>query len=236
MKKTVSIGLAVSSLAACATGAKAPPVSAFPQVQPLTQYAPIPAEPAPVQEQNASLWGTSPNSLLSMRRAKDVGDLLTVVVDMDDQASLRNSLSRSRDSSNDFDINALFGLPSIADGILPAGASLNPGIDIERGSTMNGSGSVNRAEQVEFRLACRVVGVETSGNLIIQGTQQFRVSNEVRYLQVAGVIRAQDVTRTNTVTYDKIADAQLTYISTGEAMGAVKRNAGTRILEKFVPF
>jgi len=184
----------------------------------------------------ASLWTSAPNALLSMRRAKEVGDLLTVVVEMNDQANLQSSLSSSRSSNDNLNVNALFGLPQWASGILPGGATLNPGVDMNRSSNLDGNGSVNRAEQITFRLASRVVGVEPNGNLIIQGYQQTQVSNEIRYLSVTGVVRAQDITRTNTVTYDKIADAQLAYVNSGEATGATKRNLVPRVLDKYVPF
>jgi flagellar L-ring protein precursor FlgH len=171
-----------------------------------------------------------------MRRAKEIGDLLTVVVEMNDQASLQNSLSRSRNSNDDLNVDALLGLPEWANGVLPGGASLSPGVDINRSSDLNGSGAVRRAEKITFRLASRVVGVEPNGNLVIQGYQQTRVSNEVRYLTVSGVIRAQDITRTNTVTYEKIADAQLAYVSEGVATGSVQRAAVPRLLDKVLPF
>lgn len=191
------------------------------------------ATPTP---KTASLWDASPNSLLALRRAKDIGDLLTVVVQMNDQANLQSSLSRSRESEEQLDITALFGLPDLAGSILPSGADLSPAFDFDRQSSSNGSGRVNRAEQVTFRLAARVVGVEPNGNLIINGYQQTLVSNEVRYLTVSGVIRSQDITRTNTVSYEKIADAQFSYVSRGEATGPKGRGAVPRLLDRFVPF
>ena len=81
-----------------------------------------------------------------------------------------------------------------------------------------------------------MIGVEPNGNLIIRGYQQTQVSNEVRYLKVSGVIRAQDVTRTNTVSYDKIADAQLAYVSSGEATSNTKMNTVPKLLDRYNPF
>ena len=188
------------------------------------------------EHEDASLWTNSPNALLSMRRAKAIGDLLTVVVEMDDQASVQSSLSRSRDSSEDMSMDAFFGLPQWANGVLPGGATLSPGVDVDRSSALNGSGAINRAEQVEFRLSARVVGLEPNGNLVIQGFQQTQVSNEVRYLTVSGVIRAQDITRTNTVSYDQIADAKLSYVSSKEAGMVFERKAGSKFLDAVVPF
>ena len=94
----------------------------------------------------------------------------------------------------------------------------------------------NRAEKIAFTLAARVVGLEPNGNLVIQGYQQTRVGKEVRYLSVAGVIRAQDITRTNTVSYEKIADARLSYVNEGDTTGEGGRKLVPRILDKVLPF
>lgn len=231
MKKSISASLAFAA-SACASQTPAPIAMPAPQIA----MVPYPAPKNDVGHVKGSLWTEGSTSLLSMRRAAAIGDLLTVVVNMNDQASLQNSLSRNRSSSNDLSIGALFGLTDAAATILPNGATLSPAIDIDQASTLSGTGAVDRSEQVAFRLACRVVGIEPSGNLIIQGYQQIRVSHEIRYLEVSGVIRAQDITRNNTVTYDKIADAQLAYVSTGEAIGPVKRSIGAKLIDRVVPF
>ncbi|MEM1146743.1 MAG: flagellar basal body L-ring protein FlgH [Pseudomonadota bacterium] len=233
---TLASGLMALSLAACASSAPEPDTSIM-AAELETYWDPQAAAYAPPPKQtSASLWTTAPNALLGMRRAKDVGDLLTVVVEMNDQASLQTSLSRNRQTNEQFNLGALFGLPDVVDGVLPGGATLTPGIDYDRNSTLTGDGAVNRAEQVTFRLSARVVGVEPNGNLVIAGYQQTQVSDEVRYLTVSGVIRAQDITRTNTVSYEKIADASLAYLSQGETMAGIKRGMVPKVLEKVLPF
>jgi len=239
MKKPIAIALMLVSTTACSTTPDVPqnivttkiPYSA--PENPVDRRTYVPENP---ETSNPSLWATSPTALLSFGRAKDVGDLLTVIVEMDDQASLQNSLSRSRSSNENLEIEAFLGLPEWAATFLPGGSSLSPAIDFGRDSDLQGAGSVNRAEQVEFRLASRVVGVEQNGNLIIQGYQQTRISNEVRYLTVSGVIRVQDITRGNTIAYDKIADAQISYISTGAATGGVQPGFVPKVLDKVNPF
>lgn len=235
MKTYISASFIALALTACASSAPKDRDLRDPAPEPWSGWdtSNYPDENAPA---TASLWATSPDALLSMRRAKEVGDLLTVVVEMDDQASVQSSLSRSRDSSEGLNIGALFGLPDAAGAVLPNGASLSPGVDFDRNSNLNGSGAVNRAEQVAFTLAARVVDLEPNGNLIISGYQQTRISNEVRYLTVSGVIRAQDITRTNTVTYEKIADARLSYISEGDTTAQGGRRAIPRVLDRVLPF
>lgn len=232
------IPLPILAMAAACASTQAGPMM---EPAPVIAQAPYPVfEPSVAQSQpraeNASLWDTTPNALLSMRRAKEVGDLLTVVVEMNDRASIQNSLSRSRSANEDLNIDAFFGLTGWANNVLPGNSPLSPGIDYGRSSSLNGSGAVNRAEKVTFTLAARVVGVEPNGNLVIQGYQQSRVSNEVRYLTVSGVVRAQDITRTNTVSYDKIADANLAYVSSGDASSAAERKPLPRRIDRVLPF
>ena len=233
MKMLLSTTVLATALTACASSKHSGPMV---EHAGYTQWATHVSELETDTNPNPSLWATSPNALLSMRRAKEVGDLLTVVVEMNDQASLKSSLSRSRDSSEDFSVDALFGLPDVVNRALPGAASVLPAIDFNRNSNLNGSGAVNRAEKIAFTLAARVVGLEPNGNLVIQGYQQTRVGSEVRYLSVAGVIRAQDITRTNTVSYEKIADARMSYVNEGDTTGGGGRKLVPRLLDKVVPF
>lgn len=232
----IATGLVLGSLAGCASGKDAP-TQQIVQVQQPSYWGKTEASYATQDDPGAaSLWTTAPNALLGMRRAKDVGDLLTVTVDMNDQASLQTSLSRNRTTNEQFNLGALLGLPQWANGVLPGGATVSPAIDYDRTSGLTGDGAVNRAEQVTFRLSARVVGVEPNGNLVIAGYQQTQVSDEIRYLTVSGVIRAQDITRTNTVSYEKIADANLSYLSQGETMAGIKRGVVPKVLEQVLPF
>lgn len=232
MKNLISISLTLSVLAACGHTPEPVPIIVQAPAYPGFDASSDATVHMPVLD--ASLWSTSPNALLSMRRAKEVGDLLTVIVEMNDRASLQSSLSRSRDANEELNVDALFGLPEWMNGVLPGGATLSPGIDTSRKSDLSGSGTVSRAEKVAFTLATRVVGVEPNGNLVIQGYQETHVSGEVRYLAVSGVIRSQDVTRMNTVSYDKIADARLSYVSSGEATGRTQRSRVTKLLSNAV--
>jgi len=233
MKNLLSTTILATALTACASGSHSGPEV---EHAVYSEWATPVAELDTDRDPNPSLWATSPNALLSMRRAKEVGDLLTVVVEMNDQASLKSSLSRDRSTAEDFSVDALFGLPSVINNALPGSASVSPAVDFNRNSSLSGSGAVNRAEQIAFTLAARVVGLEPNGNLVIQGYQQTRVGKEVRYLSVAGVIRAQDITRTNTVSYEKIADARLSYVNEGDTTGASGRKMVPKLLDKVLPF
>ena len=119
MKRFASLSFAAVAATACASSPHDHVELAPAQFESYTgPWANDPAAQQP-QEESASLWATSSDSLLSMRRAKNVGDLLTVVVEMNDKASLQSSLSRTRDSSEDMSVDSFLGLPEWANGVLP---------------------------------------------------------------------------------------------------------------------
>ncbi len=237
MRNSILLSACLAGCAACASNSEttSAPVAGAPfETMQVHAYPGEQAQRAP--SSGNSLWSTGASSLLSMRRAKAVGDLLTIIVEMDDRASVQNSLSRSRDAQEGLSVGALFGLPSVADTVLPGSNTLSPGVDVNRNSTLDGSGSVNRADRATFTLSARVVGVEPNGNLMIQGFQQTQISAEARYLSVSGVIRSQDISRDNTVSYEKIADARLTYVSDGEAGASFQRGLIPKVIDRVAPF
>lgn len=185
----------------------------------------------------ASLWSSSPKSLFGDQRASQYGDILTVVVEIDDEAEMINSSSQTRQSDQDFSVNALFGLPEYMNSrVLPTGASLAPAVDLNRSSAVTGNGNIKREEKLTLRLAARVVEVLPNGYLSLAGRQEIMVNNETRYLQVTGLVRTQDISRRNTITYDKIAEARIFYGGQGQVTQTVKPGLGNKVLSKIIPF
>lgn len=183
-----------------------------------------------------SLWNSSPKSLFGDRRASQAGDILTVVIEIDDQAELQNSVSQNRQANQGFGLDAFFGLPEVINGTLPAGASVSPAVDVSRDRQTDGSGMISRNEKITLRLAAQVSRVRPNGYLVVEGRQEIMVNNEVRYLQVTGLIRTQDISRLNTITYDKMADARVYYGGQGNITDTVKLQKGQKILNRLLPF
>jgi flagellar L-ring protein precursor FlgH len=165
-----------------------------------------------------------------------VGDILTVVIEIDDEATISNQTNRSRSGSESASVEALLGLPSIADGILPGGDTLNPGVSLEGNSTSRGQGGVSRAEQITLRVAATVTDVLPNGHLVVYGSQEVRVNFELRDLQVAGVIRPEDISRRNEISYDKIADARVAYGGRGQITDLQQPRYGQQVLDMVLPF
>lgn len=183
-----------------------------------------------------SLWSSAPKSLFGDRRASQAGDILTVVVEIDEEATLENSVVSNRQTSQNLNVNALFGAPQALQSSLPDGASFSPAVDLARSGSVNGNGNITRSEEITLRLAARVTDVMPNGYLRIAGRQEIIVNNETRYLQVTGLARVQDITRLNTITYDKIAEARIFYGGQGQMTDTVKPRVGNKLLNKLLPF
>lgn len=184
----------------------------------------------------ASLWSGSRQSLLGDRRAENKGDILTVVLEIDEQAEISNDTSRSRSGSESLGIAHLFGLPQRADAHLPDGASLDEAVAIDSASGSGGKGSVRRKEKLTLRVAATVVDVLPNGVLSISGSQELRVNFEMRELLVSGFVRPEDISRQNEVTYDKIASARVSYGGRGQITDMQQPRYGQQILDAILPF
>ncbi|MGE0410099.1 MAG: flagellar basal body L-ring protein FlgH [Amphiplicatus sp.] len=193
--------------------------------------------PAPAEEgPSGSLWRSGPQSLFGDRRARTLGDIVTVVIELDEEAEIKNRTSRTRDAQEGLSVPNIFGLESLAAKVLPGGATLDPAIDASSNSTTNGDGSIKRQEKVTLQVAATVVGVLPNGHMVIAGNQEMRVNSELRDLQVAGVIRPEDISRRNTITYEKIADARILYGGRGSITDLQNPRYGHQALDAVLPF
>ena len=215
-------------LAACASRPDVP--------DPADAPAPRDVITPPEHPATASLWNQDPESLFGNRRAREVGDILTVIVSIDEEAEIGNDVTRTRTSERRFGITGLFGLPQATAGTLPGGASLDQAIDLGGEQATQGGGTLRREDRVTLRLAARVVERMPNGDLRIEGTQAVRVNYEERILRAAGIVRPEDISRANTVTHDKIAEARIAYVGRGALDRAVRPRIGDRVLDAVLPF
>jgi len=192
----------------------------------------------PVVQQNdtASLWSAERGSLWDDRRAVQRGYILTVVIEIDDSASISNSTDRSRSGSENVSVPDFWGVPQRIDESLPEGASLNSAVNLSSSGSFSGDGSVSRNEQLELRVAATVVGVMPNGVLSIQGSQEVRVNFELRELLVSGFVRPEDISRQNEITYDKLASARISYGGRGHISDVQQPRIGQQVADIILPF
>ena len=196
---------------------------------------PMPA-PRPIERNANSLWRTGARAFFKDQRAGEIGDILTVVVDLDDQAQINNATTRARTATEDASLNALLGYETSLGAVLPE--AINPGnlLDADSATNSSGTGTIARDEDIELRIAAVVTQVLPNGNMAIYGRQEIRVNFEARQLQVAGVIRPEDVTSTNTISYDQIAEARVSYGGRGQISDLQQPRYGQQVLDIIFPF
>lgn len=184
----------------------------------------------------SSLWTGNAESLLGDRRAALRGDILTVVIRIDDSAQISNTTGRSRSNGQTMAVPQLFGLPQRANAAMPEGASLDTAVDISSASTFSGKGNVSRSEKLTLRIAATVVERLGNGVLRIAGEQEVRVNNELRILTVSGYVRPSDISRRNEIDYDKIAGARISYGGQGQLTDVQQPRYGQQIADILLPF
>lgn len=203
---------------------------------------PMPA-PKDANRQMNSLWAADRQTFFKDQRAADVGDIITVLIDIEDEATLENETERSRSSNEDANLNALAGYQNSLNRYLPEDINdattglLNPDIAaFDSTSASNGSGSVEREEDVKVRLAGLVTQILPNGNMVIKGRQEVLVNFEKRILQVDGVIRPEDISTTNTINYDQIAEARIVYGGEGHISDVQQPRYGQQLYDIIFPF
>lgn len=185
---------------------------------------------------SASIWSAGHRSLLGDRRATNPGDILTVVIEIDDRAEISNSTQRGRSGSQSVGVSQLFGIPQFLDRRMPDGTSLTSPVDLESSGAFQGQGSVSRNERLTLRVATTIIERLPNGVLRIEGSQEVRVNNELRELIVTGYIRPEDISRRNEIAYDRIAGARISYGGRGQITQMQQPRYGQQIVDLVMPF
>lgn len=175
-----------------------------------------------------SLWGPR-GDLFRDQRAARVGDVLTVNISINDKASLGNTSDRSKEAKISNNMAALFSLFGwTKSGTLD--------IEVDSKSSTKGQGIVDRSEKIQLSIAAIVTQVLPNGNMLISGSQEIRVNFELRLLNIAGLVRPTDIARDNTISYDKIAEARVSYGGRGRITDVQQPQWGQQIYDLARPF
>ena len=184
----------------------------------------------------SSLWSADTGSLFGDRRAAQRGDILTVVIEINDRAEFTNQSDRSRTGAQTMGVPSLFGIPQRLDARLPEGATMADAVDTNSSSTFKGDGSTARQERLTLRVAATVVEELPNGVLRIEGQQEVRVNFELRELIVTGYVRPADISRQNEISYDRIAGARIAYGGRGQITDVQQPRWGQQVTDTILPF
>lgn len=216
-----------------------PPTSAIQNPYAKEGYRPVSLPMPPQVAMNTepnSLWQASRQTFFKDQRAHKVGDILTVLIDIEDEADMKNKTERTRTGGEKTAVPNLLGLENIPKKFLPSGYDPSNIATINSNSTNTGDGKIKREEDIKLKLAAMVTQVLPNGNFVIQGSQEVRVNYELRELTMNGVIRPEDILNNNSISYEKIAEARITYGGKGTVSDIQQPRYGQQFYDAIFPF
>lgn len=243
--RAAALALSAMMLAGCNTLTRISEIGQAPSLTPtdnpvrqpgyraVTMPMPTPVAPSPSAN---SLWRPGARAFFKDQRASEIGDILTIVVDIGDKAKLENKTSRSRDNSETAGLPRMLGYEQSLNRILPEAISPSSLVDLSSASGSEGEGELERGEQVELTVAAVITQILPNGNLVIAGRQEVRVNHELRELTVTGVIRPEDISSGNTITSEKIAEARISYGGRGTISDVQQPRYGQQLFDIVFPF
>jgi len=237
--------LPLLALAACGQAERLSRVGRPPPLSPITNPTADPAwrpvsMPTPGPQEAAapanSLWRQGSRTFLRDQRAAQVGDLVTILVAVADDAQLQNRTQSTRTNTASLSVPNLLGLEASTNRILPNSVDPATLLNTDSSNVGNGQGEVRRNEAINLRVAATVLQNLPNGNLVIAGRQEVRVNNELRELSIQGVLRPQDIASDNTVRHDRLAEARIAYGGRGSLSNVQQQRVGAQIMDILLPF
>lgn len=235
------------SLGACTTslGSKLGELGEKPAMTKITDptrepgYTPVSMPvPSPVTSvhQNGSIWQPGARAFFKDQRASRVGDVLTVNILINDSAIMANETKGQRNDNDAIGATNLMGFEQQLQKILPHAS--NPATLINTSGVRNtdGKATINRQEQITVQLAAIVTQVLPNGNLVVNAKQEVRVDYDLRDVSFSGIVRPTDIDSTNTIRWDQIADARLSYSGRGQSEDLQQPRLGSQLIDALSPF
>ncbi|MFN8833497.1 MAG: flagellar basal body L-ring protein FlgH [Alphaproteobacteria bacterium] len=183
-----------------------------------------------------SLWKPGSRTFFRDQRARSVGDILKVVVTIQDQAKLDNKTEAKRNDNANTGVPNLFGLEAEYNKILPNAVNPAKLIGITTADGNKGEGKIDRKETINTTVAATVIEILPNNNLVIKGSQEIRVNYEVREVGIEGIVRPEDISAQNSVTLDQIAEARVSYGGRGNISDYQQPRYGKQVLDIISPF
>ena len=195
-----------------------------PVLAPSPAFAPTMPVADPPRVATGSIYAGGVDDWFGRKRQYRVGDVLTVIL-QERTAASRSALT---DTSRAAEITAK----------APATSGLLSKLNLGGESTLKseGKGSANQTAELTGAISVTISEVLPNGNLVIRGEKQLALSEGSEFVQVAGIVRPEDVAPDGSVQSRRLANAQIAYRGTGELANASKGGWGTQLLHRVWPF
>jgi flagellar L-ring protein FlgH len=207
--------------------------TAKPAYQPVS--LPMPA-PQIAEENPSSLWRNGARAFFRDHRAKEIGDIVTVKLDLSDSATLANKTERDREDGEANRVSKLLGLEAEFAKVLPQAIDPTSLMNFSTVHSTSGDGDIERSEDIKLTFAAVVTQILPNGSLVVMGRQEILVNAELRELLVTGVVRPEDIESDNTISHEKIAEMRVAYGGRGTLSQLQQPRWGTQIWDIIFPF
>ncbi len=172
-------------------------------------------------------------SLYTWPRVSSVGDIVTVIISINDKATLDNASGRTQTTKNGLAIDYGFNNGSASSSSNQPAKIVG---DLASSAATQGTGNIDRSEQIQVSVAAVVTRVLPNGNLVISGSQEFRVNYELRKLSIAEIVNPTDISLNNTIAYEHVAEARVSYGGRGRQSDFQQPAWGQQIYDALRPF
>lgn len=186
-----------------------------------------------------SLWQPGTTTFFTDSRAWKTGDILKVVVKIQDSAKLNNSTKQSRTGKDTMGLSNFFGKETAMAATISKrtkDVGLNPAIGANSTRNHSGDGNISRQESITTEIAALVTKVLPNGNLVIEGHQEVKVNFELREIKIAGIIRPKDISADNSINLNQIAEARISYSGRGVVSDVQQPRVGSQVIDIISPF
>ena len=213
--RTALVAAVAALLGGCVIAGDVRPYPAMAPVQPI-----VPPQATPSA---GAIYASGPGlQLYGDRRARDVGDLLTITLQEATTASTTANTRTSKESELELGTPTLFGAPVTLGGKDILGASATGSRDF------NGQGNSAQSNRLQGSVTVTVIQRLPNGNLVVQGQKNMRLNQGDELVQVQGIVREADIFPDNSVPSSRVADARIVYggrgpVAQSNAMGWLSR-------------
>ena len=189
----------------------------------------------PKSSEPGSLWQSGSRGFFKDNRAKTVGDIITVNVTVSITANTSANTSASQSNKSEAGIT---GLLNLTDNLTHAGLTTGSGglIGSDSDRAFSGKGSTDRSDSLNTTIAATVTQVLPNGHMIIRGKREVVLNYEKQMLEIAGIVRPEDVSASNMISSNQIAQARVSYGGQGTVNEVQKKKWGINFLDKWMPF
>lgn len=201
-------------------------------VPPTNVHQPMTARPVPRQEIQAvsgSIYqaGTT-RTLFEDRRARYVGDTMTIGISETNSASTKSNTKVSKTSSISASVPTISGLP----GKSFQGAALSA----NSSNSLDGKGEAAANNVFTGTITVTVIEVLPNGNLLVSGEKQVSIGGGTEYIRLSGVVNPYFINAANTISSSQVADARIEYKESGVISEAQVMGWLARFFLSFLPF